>query len=111
MHSVGLTRRDYERLPPDIKTKATTILELLKTDLRKHQFSLPFLGHDGLWKDLTPWKFLELSEEHYRTQIAGAKWVRPQPREDLLEQVKELYQLVGQAPKDKDGSLDFWSRQ
>ena len=111
MHSIELTHRDYERLPPEVKTKATIILEQLKSDLRKHQFSLRFLGHDGQWKDLTPWKFFALSENHYRRQIAGAKWVRPLPREDLLERLSQLYQIVSRAPKVEDRSLEFWSKE
>jgi hypothetical protein len=111
MHSVELTYRDYDRLPLEVKTKATIILEQLKTDLRKHQFSLRFLGHDGQWKDLTPWKFFALSENHYRRQIAGAKWVRPLPREGLLARLTQLYQIVNRAPKVEDKSLDSWSKE
>jgi hypothetical protein len=86
------------------------MLEAIKTELRYRGFSLRFLGHDGRWKDLTAWKFLGLSEDYYRKQIAGAKWVRPQPREDLLEQVNQLYNLVKQAPKIEHRTLEFWAK-
>lgn len=111
MQTHGVSHRDYERLPNDTKLKVITMLEAMKTDLQHHGFSLKFLGFDGRWKDLTPWKFLGLSEDHYRRQIAGAKWVRPQPREDLLEQLDQLYNLVKQVPKIEQRSLEFWAKE
>lgn len=106
MQTRGISRRDYERLPVNTKLKANTTFEAIKTELRYRGFSLKFLGHDGRWKDLTPWKFLALSEDHYARLVAGAKWVRPLPREDLLNQLNRLYELVRRAPKVEDRSLD-----
>jgi hypothetical protein len=108
--SMGITRRDYERLPSDVKSKAATLFANLKAGLQRHGFSLNFLGHDGLWKNLTPWKFLALPEDHYQRLVKGSKLVRPRPREDLLEQISELYNLVKQSPKLDDRGLDFWSK-
>jgi hypothetical protein len=87
------------------------MLEALKVNLRHHGFALKFLGHDGRWKDLVPWKFIALSEDHYVRLIGGAKWVRPRSREELLEQISELYRLVNQTPKLEDRSLEFWSKE
>ena len=111
MQSSGIGLRDYERLPSEVKSKATMMLEALKADLRQHGFALNFLGHDGLLKDLVPWKFIALSEDHYVRLIGGAKWVRPRPREDMLEQISKLYDLVKQSPKLEDRSLEFWSKE
>lgn len=109
--SIGITRHDYEHLPADVKIKAVTLLERLKAELQHHGFSLNFLGHDCRWKDLTPWKFLAFPEDHYQRLIRGSKRVRPRPREDLLEQISELYDLVKQSPKLEDRSLEFWSKE
>lgn len=105
---MGISRRDYEHLPADVKIKAAALFETLKEEIQHRGFSLNFLGHKGRWKDLTPWKFLALPEEHYRRLITGSKLVRPRPREDLLEQITELYDLVRQSPKLEDGSIDSW---
>ena len=109
--SMGITRCDYERLPTDVKIKAVTLFADLKTELQNRGFSLSFLGHDCRWKELAPWKFLALPEDHYHRLVRGSKLVRPRPREDLLEQISELYSLVRQAPRLEDRSLEFWSKE
>ena len=76
MQTRGISRRDYERLPADTKLKAIGVFEAIKSELRHRGFSLNFLGFDGRWKDLTPWKFLEFSEDNYRRLIAGANMCR-----------------------------------
>ncbi|MGA3296775.1 MAG: hypothetical protein ABSD41_04920 [Candidatus Bathyarchaeia archaeon] len=111
MQSSGIGLRDYERLPADVKTKAVTLFEGLKAELLHRGFSLSFLGHDGRWKDLTAWKFLAFPEDHYQKLIRGAKLVRPRQREDLLEQISELYDLAKQSPRLEDRSLEFWSKE
>jgi hypothetical protein len=108
---MGVSRRDYERLPPNIKIEAATLFEVVKVQLRHRGFSLIFLGHDGRWKDLTAWRFLALPEDHYHRLVRGSKLVRPRPREDLLEQISELYRLVKQSPRLEDRSLEFWSTE
>jgi hypothetical protein len=45
------------------------------------------------------WKFLAYSKDDYRRLISAAKWVRPRPRQELLEQISELYRLVEQTQK------------
>jgi hypothetical protein len=87
------------------------MLEAIKTELRYRGFSLRYLGHDGRWKDLTPWKFHALREEDYRRLITGAKWLRPRSREELVEQLSELYNIVKQTPKVEERSLEFWSKK
>ena len=106
--SIGISRREYEQLPAEVKIRAVELFEVLKADLRHRGFSLNFLGHDGRWKDLTTWKFLALPEDHYQRLVRGSKLVRPRPREDLLEQISELYDLVKQSPKLEEGSIDSW---
>jgi hypothetical protein len=91
--------------------RVITTLEEIKTELRHRGFSLKFLGFDGRWKDLTPWKFLAFSEDNYRRLISGAKWMRPRSREELLEQLSELYKIVNQAPELEERSLEFWSKE
>jgi hypothetical protein len=88
-----------------------TLLEALKVELRQHGSTRKFLGHDGRWKDLVPWKFLAFPEDHYQRLIRGSKLVRPRPRDDLLEQIRELYGLVKQSPKLEDRTLEFWSKE
>jgi hypothetical protein len=104
----GMTRRDYERLSDEVKRKTALMLQSIKANLRKHTFSLEFLEHSGRWDDLTPWKFLEKPEDHYRRLIAGAKWVRPQPREEMLDQITELYSFVRTSKQGKATGLDYW---
>jgi hypothetical protein len=108
--STGISRRDYERLPEDIKIKVVDLFESLKVELQHHGFSLNFLGHDGRWKNLTAWRFVSLPEDHYLRLVKGSKLVRPRPKEDLLEHISELYDLFKQSPKLEDRSLEFWSR-
>ncbi|MGO9646368.1 MAG: hypothetical protein ACLPY5_16670 [Candidatus Bathyarchaeia archaeon] len=111
MQTHGISRRDYERLPLDTKQKSATTLETIKAELRHRGFTLKFLGFDGRWKDLTPWKFLAFSEDNHRRLIAGAKWLRPRAREDILEKLAELYELVRQLPKVEEKSLEYWSKE
>jgi len=56
-------------------------------------------------------EFLALPEDHYQRLIRGSKLVRPRPREDLLEQISKLYDLVKQSPKLEDSGLEFWSKE
>jgi hypothetical protein len=109
--SQGISRREFEQLPSDVKAKSTIMLEQLKPELQRLGFSLSFLGHDCRWKDLTAWKFLTFPENHYQVLIKGSKRVRPRKREDLLEEISELYDLVRQAPKLEERGLEFWSKE
>ncbi|HKM50398.1 MAG TPA: hypothetical protein VJZ75_04385 [Candidatus Bathyarchaeia archaeon] len=108
--SQGINRREYERLPSEVKAKTTIMLERLKPELQHLGFSLIFLGHNCRWKDLTTWKFLAFPENHYQVLIKGSKRVRPRKREDLLEEIRELYDLVRQTPKLEERSLEYWSK-
>ena len=58
-----------------------------------------------------PSKFLVLSEANYIRLITGAKWVRPRPREELLEQLNQLYNLVKPAPRIDQRNLEFWVKE
>jgi hypothetical protein len=109
--SPGISRRDYESLPPDVKFQALTLLEHLKEKLHRRGFTLNFLGHDGRWKDLTPWKFLSKPEDHYQRLIRGSKVARPRPRNKLLEQIAELYALTSpKHAKLQDKELEYWNQ-
>jgi hypothetical protein len=97
--SQGINPREYEQLPSDIKAKTTVMLEQLKPKLQRLGFSLSFLGHDCRWKDLPAWKFLAFPENHYQVLIKGSRWIGPRKREEPLEEIGELNDLVRQTPK------------
>jgi len=107
----GISYREYESLPAEVKFQLLTLLESIKTELHDHGFTLSFLGHEGRWKDLTPGKFLSKPESHYERLIRGSKLIRPRPRDKLLEQMSELYRLARQAPKLKNLDLEYWTRR
>jgi hypothetical protein len=109
--SKGISPSDYEQLPADTKTKLVASLNAIKEELRHRSFSLKFLGHSGRWDELTPRKFLALSEDHYIRLIGGAKWVRRQPRGDILKQISELYRIARHAPELRDQGLERWSKE
>jgi len=109
MRNTGISLRDYERLPTDIKVKAIALLEELKDELKHLGFSLSFLGFEGWWNDLNPPKFLALGEDHYRRLIRGSRWVRSQRKEDLIEEITQLFALAKQTPKEEQTGLDRWS--
>ena len=60
---------------------------------------------------MTPWKFLALPEDNYRRLITDARWLRPRSREELLEQLSELYNMMKQAPRIEERSLHFLSNE
>lgn len=90
--------------------KANQLLRELKDDLRYAKITLEYLGFDlNRWENLTTPKFLTMSEEHYLRRIRGAKWLRPARREDLSDDISELFKLVTRAPKHKQTGLDQYA--
>jgi hypothetical protein len=102
-----MSRRDYEMLPAETRVKAVDMLESIKKMLRA-RFSLRFLGHDGKWRDLTPPKFLALSEDHYHRLIKGSRGVTSRYKEELLDKIRELYELVDRSDKAEKQGLEQW---
>jgi hypothetical protein len=111
MLTLGISRRDYERLPTDTKLKAISMLEGIKTELRRRGFSLRFLGHNGRWENLTPPVFVAFPEVYYERLIEGSRLVRLRPREEMLEQISELYRLVKQTTQLEDRDLEYWFKK
>jgi hypothetical protein len=52
MQAQGISRRNYERLPAQIKLKITELFDEIKNDLHRYGVSLRFLGLNGRWKEL-----------------------------------------------------------
>jgi hypothetical protein len=107
MHTQGISRRDYERLPSVTKSKLADLFNEIKGDLRHCGFSLRFLGLSGRWKDVTTPNFLAQSEEHYHRQIMGSKWVTATKGRDLVDRISELYKLTSKDRLEEIG-LETW---
>jgi exopolyphosphatase/pppGpp-phosphohydrolase len=107
MRTRGVSRRDYERLSAETKSKLEGGVDEIKLDLRRYGFSLRFLGLSGRWKDITAPVFLAQTEEHYQRQIMGSKWVTATKRRDLVDRISELYGLASKASPEGKG-LENW---
>jgi hypothetical protein len=107
MQAQGISRRNYERLPPETKSKITELFDEIRTDLQHYGISLRFLGLGGRWKQLNAPRFLAFPESHYRILISGSKWVTSTKRRDLVDQIAELYNLVRKA-RLNDTGLEEW---
>ncbi len=108
MQESGISRRDYERLPIEVKLRTAEVFEKLKHEFRDLGFSLKFLSLKGRWEDLTSAEFLALPSTHYERLITSSKWVRPRRKQDLIDQISEIYQLVRRAPKLTEIGLEHW---
>jgi len=106
MKSLGISRRDYERLPSETKVRVIALLEDIKKELRP-RFSLRFLQLDGRWKDLNPPRFLALPEDHYHRLIKGSKGVTSRYKQELLDKIAELYELSSKPTSGASG-LERW---
>ena len=107
MQTRGISRRNYERLPQETRSKIEKLLDEIKDELRHRGFSLRFLGVDGLWKDLAAPRFFSQSEEHYHHLIMGSKWVTSTKRRDLVDKISELYGLASMV-RLEDRGLEKW---
>jgi hypothetical protein len=109
MREFGISRRDFERLPPETKTQVERVLAEMRPRLEAH-FSLRFLGLDGRWKDLTAWKFLAQPEEHYERLIRGSKGFRSTTKLELLVTISEMYHLTEGPKKLTNVGLEPWTK-
>lgn len=107
METHGISRRDYERLPSETKSKIAESFAEIKTDLKRYGFSLRFLGIDGRWNNLNAPQFLALSENHFARLIMGSKWVTSTKRRDLVYKISELYKLASKS-RLEDSGLEPW---